>query len=107
MLVGQNATRTGQYEKALDFLETGLSLAENMFVSTPDHPLIADCLMHIGLLMIDMKELEDAQEHLENALAMQKEVYKECNSKHLSMIKCYRGLAHLFLLKVRKSEFPF
>ena len=104
ILAGQNATRTGQYEKALDFLETGLSLAENIFVSTPDHPQIADCLMHIGLLMIDRKKDTDAQEHLENALSMQKEVYKESNSKHLAIVKCYRGLAHLFLIQKNQEK---
>ena len=78
---GQTMTRTGNFKEALTTLEKGLEIANDMFRSTPDHPLIAQCKLYLGLLLIEPSSCQDliqAGIYLKEALAMQSNVYSEC-----------------------------
>ena len=78
---GQTMTRTGNFKEALTTLEKGLEIANDMFRSTPDHPLIAQCKLYLGLLLIEPSSCQDliqAGIYLKEALAMQSNIYSEC-----------------------------
>jgi len=83
---GQTMTRTGNFKEALTTLEKGLQIANDMFRSTPDHPLIAQCKLYLGLLLIEPSSCQDliqAGIYLKEALAMQSNVYSECERQQL------------------------
>ena len=74
-------TRTGNFKKALTTLEKGLQIANDMYRSTPAHPLIAQCKLYLGLLLIEPSSYQDlleAETYLNDALTMQSNVYSEC-----------------------------
>ena len=78
---GQTMTRTGNFKEALTTLEKGLQIANDMFRSTPAHPLIAQCKLYLGLLLIEpssSQDLDQAERYLNEALVMQSNVYSEC-----------------------------
>ena len=78
---GQTMTRTGNFKEALTTLERGLQIANDMFRSTPDHPLIAQCKLYLGLLLLEpsfWQDLSQAGDYLNEALVMQSNVYSEC-----------------------------
>ena len=78
---GQTMTRTGNFKEALTTLEKGLQIANDMFRSTPAHPLIAQCKLYLGLLLIEpssSQDIDQAERYLNEALVMQSNVYSEC-----------------------------
>ena len=78
---GQTMTRTGNFKEALTTLERGLQIANDMYRSTPAHPLIAQCKLYLGLLLIEpssYQDLSEAERYLNDALTMQSNVYSEC-----------------------------
>ena len=88
---GQTMTRTGNFKEALTTLERGLQIANDMYRSTPAHPLIAQCKLYLGLLLIEpssYQDLPEAESYLNDALTMQSNVYSECE-RELIPKKCY------------------
>ena len=86
---GQTMTRTGNFKEALTTLERGLQIANDMFRSTPDHPLIAQCKLYLGLLLIEPSSWQDliqAADYLNEALVMQSNVYSECERELIANI---------------------
>ena len=84
---GQTMTRTGNFKEALTTLERGLQIANDMFRSTPAHPLIAQCKLYLGLLLIEPSSCQDliqAEIYLKEALVMQSNVYSECERELIS-----------------------
>ena len=80
-------TRTGNFKEALTTLERGLQIANDMFRSTPAHPLIAQCKLYLGLLLIEPSSCQDliqAEIYLKEALVMQSNVYSECERELIS-----------------------
>ena len=84
---GQTLTKTGNFTEAQITLEKGLQIAKDMFRTTPNHPLIAQSSLHLGLLLIEpssVKDLTDARRYLTRAKKMSVEVYSECDRKFLT-----------------------
>ena len=89
---GQTMTRTGNFKEALTTLERGLQIAKDMYRSTPDHPLIAQCKLYLGLLLIEpssWQDLNQAETYLKEALVMQSNVYSECERELIANNVCY------------------
>ena len=81
---GQTLTKTGNFRQAQTTLEKGLQIAKDMFRTTPNHPLIAQSYLHLGLLLIEpssVKDLTDARRYLTKAKEMSVDVYSECDRK--------------------------
>ena len=81
---GQTLTKTGNFREAQTTLEKGLQIAKDMFRTTPNHPLIAQSYLHLGLLLIEpssVKDLADARRYLKKAKEMSVDVYSECDRK--------------------------
>jgi hypothetical protein len=79
---GQTLTKTGNFRQAQTTLEKGLQIAKDMFRTTPNHPLIAQSYLHLGLLLIEpssVKDLDDARRYLTKAKDMSVDVYSECD----------------------------
>ena len=84
---GQTLTKTGNFRQAQTTLEKGLQIAKDMFRTTPNHPLIAQSYLHLGLLLIEpssVKDLADARRYLIKAKGMSVNVYSECDRKFLT-----------------------
>ena len=86
-----------------------------MFISRPDHPLIAQCKMYLGLFHLEkahnlgfkeekQKLLKIAEKYLKEALEMQKKVYTEQGKKHMTMVNTYGGLARLARMNDSKED---
>lgn len=108
--VGKTLTKLSDFDSAQTILERGLKIALAMFISRPDHPLIAQCKMYLGLFHLEKahnlgfekerpKFLKIAEKYLTEALAMQERVYTEQGKKHMSMVNTYGGLARLARMK--------
>lgn len=108
--VGKTLTKLSDFDSAQTILERGLKIALAMFISRPDHPLIAQCKMYLGLFHLEKahnlgfekerpKFLKIAERYLTEALAMQERVYTEQGKKHMSMVNTYGGLARLARMK--------
>ena len=85
---GQTLTKTGNFREAQTTLEKGLQIAKDMFRSTPNHPLIAQSYLHLGLLLIEpssIKDLTDARRYLTKAKEMSVDVYSECDRKFFTI----------------------
>jgi tetratricopeptide (TPR) repeat protein len=85
---GQTLTKTGNFRKAQITLEKGLQIAKDMFRTTPNHPLIAQSYLHLGLLLIEpssIKDLNDAKRYLTKAKVMSVDVYSECDRKFFTI----------------------
>ena len=114
--VGKTLTKLSDFYNAQKILEWGLKIALAMFISTPDHPLIAQCKLHLGLFHLekahnlgqskeDKQELlKDAEKYLTEALEMQEKVYTEQGKKHMTMVNTYGGLARLARMKDSKED---
>ena len=102
---GQTMTRTGNFKEALTTLEKGLEIANDMFRSTPDHPLIAQCKLYLGLLLIEPSSCQDliqAGIYLKEALAMQSNVYSECE-RELIYIPMDLKKPRLIIVKIQQE----
>ena len=108
--VGKTLTKLSDFDDAQTILERGLKIALTMFISRPDHPLIAQCKMYLGLFHLEKahnlryeeekpKLLKIAEKYLKEALEMQKKVYTEQGKKHMTMVNTYGGLARLARMK--------
>lgn len=114
--VGKTLTKLSDFYNAQKILEWGLKIALAMFISTPDHPLIAQCKLHLGLFHLEkahnlgqskedkQKLLKDAEKYLTEALEMQEKVYTEQGKKHMTMVNTYGGLARLARMKDSKED---
>lgn len=113
--VGKTLTELSDFENAQTILEKGLKIALAMFISRPDHPLIAQCKMYLGLFHLEKahnlgfeKEKPDflkiAEKYLTEALEMQEKVYTEQGKKHMTMVNAYAGLARLARMKDSKED---
>jgi tetratricopeptide (TPR) repeat protein len=56
-----------------DYLRSALAIAEEAYGS--DHPIVADYLNHIGLVLVEMGELEGAKRSYGRALAIDEKAY--------------------------------
>ena len=108
--VGKTLTKLSDFKHAQTTLERGLKIALTMFISRPDHPLIAQCKMYLGLFHLEKAHnliyeeekptlLKIAEKYLNEALEMQKKVYTEQGKKHMTMVNTYGGLARLARMK--------
>ena len=114
--VGKTLTKLSDFDNAQTVLERGLKIALAMFISRPDHPLIAQCKMYIGLFHLEkahnlgqskedkQKLLKIAEKYLTEALEMQEKVYTEQGKKHMTMVNTYGGLARLERMKDCKED---
>ena len=107
--VGKTLTKLSDFDNALTVLEWGLKISLAMF-SRPDHPLIAQCKMYLGLFHLEkahnlryeeekQKLLKIAEKYLKEALEMQEKVYAEQGKKHMTMVNTYGGLARWARMK--------
>ena len=96
-MTGQAFTMAGDFIRGLNCLEIAYKSAQEMLDPIIEHPLIAECLLQIGILRMDYGDLENARKFFEDALEMQEKVYSEVKMKHLSMVKTYESLAMLYL----------
>ena len=108
--VGKTLTKLSDFKHAQTTLERGLKIALTMFISRPDHPLIAQCKMYLGLFHLEKahnliyeeekpKLIKIAEKYLTEALEMQEKVYTEQGKKHMTMVNTYGGLARLARMK--------
>ena len=113
--VGKTLTKLSDFDNAQTILERGLKIALAMFISRPDHPLIAQCKMYLGLFHLEkahnlgfkeekQKLLKIAEKYLKEALEMQKKVYTEQGKKHMTMVNTYGGLARLARMNDSKED---
>ena len=113
--VGKTLTKLSDFDDAQTILERGLKIALTMFISRPDHPLIAQCKMYLGLFHLEKahnlaskeekpKLLKIAEKYLKEALEMQKKVYTEQGKKHMTMVNTYGGLARLARMNDSKED---
>ena len=113
--VGKTLTELSDFENAQTILEKGLKIALAMFISRPDHPLIAQCKMYLGLFHLEKAHnlgfekdkptsLKIAEKYLTEALEMQEKVYTEQGKKHMTMVNAYAGLARLARMKDSKED---
>ena len=113
--VGKTLTKLSDFKHAQTTLERGLKIALTMFISRPDHPLIAQCKMYLGLFHLEKahnlryeeekpKLLKIAEKYLKEALEMQKKVYTEQGKKHMTMVNTYGGLARLARMNNSKED---
>ena len=61
VMAGQAFTASANYYNALHRLEKGQKYAQEMFQPLREHPMIAEALLHLGILMIDLGEYGNAQ----------------------------------------------
>ena len=113
--VGKTLTKLSDFDNAQTILERGLKIALAMFISRPDHPLIAQCKMYLGLFHLEkahnlgfkeekQKLLKIAEKYLKEALEMQKKVYTEQGKKHMTMVNTFGGLARLARMNDSKED---
>ena len=113
--VGKTLTKLSDFKRAQTILEKGLKIALAMFISRPDHPLIAQCKMYLGLFHLEKAHnlgfekdkptsLKIAEKYLTEALEMQEKVYTEQGKKHMTMVNAYAGLARLARMKDSKED---
>lgn len=113
--VGKTLTELSDFDNARTILEKGLKIALAMFISRPDHPLIAQCKMYLGLFHLEKAHnlgfekdkptsLKIAEKYLTEALEMQEKVYTEQGKKHMTMVNAYAGLARLARMKDSKED---
>ena len=55
-MAGQAYTASADYFNALHRLEKGQLYAQDMFAPLTEHPRIAECLLYLGILNIDLGE---------------------------------------------------
>ena len=60
-MAGQAYTASADYFNALHRLEKGQLYAQDMFAPLTEHPRIAECLLYLGILNIDLGEYVTAQ----------------------------------------------
>ena len=113
--VGKTLTKLSDFDNAQTILERGLKISLAMFISRPDHPLIAQCKMYLGLFHLEKahnlgskeekpKLLKSAEKYLTEALEMQKKVYTEQGKKHITIVNTYGGLARLARMNDSKED---
>jgi tetratricopeptide (TPR) repeat protein len=113
--VGKTLTKLSDFDRAQTILERGLKIALAMFISRPDHPLIAQCKMYLGLLHLEKahnlryekenpKLLVISEKYLKDTLEMQEKVYTEQGKKHMTMVNTYGGLARLASMRHSKED---
>ena len=61
LMAGQAYTASADYFNALHRLEKGQLYAQDMFAPLTEHPRIAECLLCLGILNIDLGEYVTAQ----------------------------------------------
>ena len=64
LLAGEAFTASADYYNRLHAIGKAKKFAKVMFEPLHDHPIIAECLLHEGILKMDLKEYELAQRSL-------------------------------------------
>ena len=61
LLAGEVFFASADYYNALHRFEKGQKYAKAMFEPLTEHPMIAECLLHLGILRVDLEEYDIAQ----------------------------------------------
>ena len=61
LLAGEAFSASADYYKALHRFEEGQKYAKAMFEPLTEHPMIAGCLLQLGILRTDLGEYDHAQ----------------------------------------------
>ena len=61
LLAGEAFTASADYYNALHRFEKGQKYAKAMFEPLTEHPMMAECLLHLGILRTDLGEYDAAQ----------------------------------------------
>ena len=78
------------------------SLAQKRIVLADQHPLVANSLVAIGLLNVDMGHLQEADRRFTDAFEMRKSIYGEENY-YTSLVMIQQGLSTRLLGKYTQS----
>ena len=60
-MAGEAFTASADYYNALHRFEKGQTFSKEMFEPLTDHPMIAECLLHLGILRTDLGGYDIAQ----------------------------------------------
>ena len=60
-MAGEVFLASADYYNALHRFEKGQKYAKAMFEPLTEHPMIADCLLQLGILRVDLGEYDIAQ----------------------------------------------
>ena len=63
-MAGEAFTASADYYNGRHAIERAKKFAKVMFEPLHDHPMIAECLLHEGILKMDLKEYDLAQRSL-------------------------------------------
>ncbi|MEO1215533.1 MAG: tetratricopeptide repeat protein [Bacteroidota bacterium] len=96
--LGDLSTRTQQFESSEEFLNKGLGLAKD----SKDEALVARIQMQLGMLYINTKSFDQAQENLDEAIAYFREHSEGENLSHLA--HSFNGLGILAESQLRFAE---